>query len=175
MSYLTYVNGLGPNYKGDNLYEFIFSDSLDVWGESWESKPSNGYPTPPELQYIKKVGVLRNTNLKLELIQDSDFFSMEDAMDDIIALAWEIENEVDYGDSYSEDEDVTDNQVHEPEDVYTSDKTYTDDDLSDEKIENLLGWDNLRKSLLHISCFKEAFDSMRLQGLSIEENYLVKI
>ena len=91
MSYLTYVNGLGPNYKGDNLYEFIFSDSLDVWGESWESKPSNGYPTPPELKYIKKVGVLRNTDLKLELIQNSDFFCMIDAMDDVVALAWETE------------------------------------------------------------------------------------
>ena len=91
MSYLTYVNGLGPNYKGDNLYEFIFSDSLDVWGESWESRPSNGYPTPPELQYIKKVGVLRNTDLKLELIQNSDFFSMIDAIDDVVALAWESE------------------------------------------------------------------------------------
>ena len=91
MIYLTYVNGLGPNYKGDNLYEFIFSDSLDVWGESWESKPSNGYPTPPELQYIKKVGVLRNTDLKLELIQNSDFFCMIDAIDDVVALAWETE------------------------------------------------------------------------------------
>ena len=91
MSYLTYVNGLGPNYKGDNLYEFILSDSLDVWGESWESKPSNGYPTPPELQYIKKVGVLRNTDLKLELIQNSDFFCMIDAIDDVVALAWETE------------------------------------------------------------------------------------
>lgn len=91
MSKLIYVNGLGPNYKGDNLYEFIFSDSLDVWGESWESKPSNGYPTPPELKYIKKVGVLRNTDIKLELIQNSDFFSMIDAMDDVVALAWEQE------------------------------------------------------------------------------------
>ena len=91
MSYLTYINGLGPNYKGDNLYEFIFSDSLDVWGESWESKPSNGYPTPPELQYIKKVGVLRNTDVKLELIQNSDFFCMIDAIDDVVALAWETE------------------------------------------------------------------------------------
>ena len=91
MSYLIYVNGLGPNYKGDNLYEFIFSDSLDVWGESWESKPSNGYPTPPELQYIKKVGVLRNTDIKLELIQNSDFFCMIDAIDDVVALAWETE------------------------------------------------------------------------------------
>ena len=27
MNHLIYVNGLGPNYKGDNLYEFIFTDS----------------------------------------------------------------------------------------------------------------------------------------------------
>ena len=89
MSYLVFVNGLGPNYKGDNLYEFIFSDTLDVWGDSWESKPCNSYPTPPELKYIKKVGVLKNTDLKLELIQNSDYFSMVDAMDDVVALAWE--------------------------------------------------------------------------------------
>ena len=97
MSKLIYVNGLGPNYKGDNLYEFIFSDTTDVWGDSWESKPSNGYPTPPELKYIKKVGVLRNTDIKLELIQNSDFFSMIDAMDDVVALAWESEDETNKG------------------------------------------------------------------------------
>jgi hypothetical protein len=90
---LIYVNGLGPNYKGDNLYEFIFSDSLDVWGEAWDNRPSNGYPQPPDLKYIKKVGVLRDTDVKLELIQNSDFFSVMDAMDDIIALAWETEDE----------------------------------------------------------------------------------
>ena len=93
MNKLIYVNGLGPNYKGDNLYEFIFSDTEDVWGESWESKPSNGYPGPPELKYIKKVGVLRNTDVKLELIQNSDFFCMIDAIDDVVALAWETEED----------------------------------------------------------------------------------
>ena len=93
MSYLIYVNGLGPNYKGDNLYEFIFSDTLDVWGESWDNRPSNGYPQPPDLKYIKKVGVLRDTDVKLELIQNSDFFSMIDAMDDVIALAWESDDD----------------------------------------------------------------------------------
>jgi len=93
MSHLIYVNGLGPNYKGDNLYEFIFSDEKDVWGESWESKPCNGYPTPPDLKYIKKVGVLRNTDIKLELIQNSDFFCMIDAIDDVVALAWETDEE----------------------------------------------------------------------------------
>ena len=93
MSYLIYVNGLGPNFRGDNLYEFIFSDDKDVWGENWDSKPSNGYPQPPELKYIKKVGVLRDTDVKLELIQNSDFFSMVDAIDDVIALAWESDDE----------------------------------------------------------------------------------
>jgi hypothetical protein len=93
MSYLIYVNGLGPNYKGDNLYEFIFSDTLDVTGESWDNQPSNGYPQPPDLKYIKKVGVLRDTDVKLELIQNSDFFSMIDAMDDVIALAWESDDD----------------------------------------------------------------------------------
>ena len=89
MSYLIYVNGLGPNYKGDNLYEFIFSEKKDVWGENWDSKPSNGYPQPPELKYVKKVGVLKNTDVKLELIQNSDYFSMVDAVDGVVALAWE--------------------------------------------------------------------------------------
>ena len=90
MSYLIYVNGLGPNYKGDNIYEFIFSDVKDeVWGESWESKPSNGNPLPPNIEFIRKVGVLKNAEIKLSLIQDSDFFSMIDALDDVIALAWE--------------------------------------------------------------------------------------
>jgi len=94
MSYLIYVNELGPNYKGDNIYEFIFSDSSkEIWGESWESKPSNGYPLPPDLEHIKKVGVLKNDLITMSVIQNSDYFSMIDAMDDIIALAFENDNE----------------------------------------------------------------------------------
>ena len=89
MSHLIYVNGLGPNYKGDNMYEFIFSDEYDVWGEEWDKKPAHGSPLPPELSYIKKVGVLKNTQITLELIQNSDYFSVTDAMEDVIALAWE--------------------------------------------------------------------------------------
>ena len=62
------------NYKGDNIYEFIFSDTLEVWGENWESKPANGYPSPPDIEYIKKVGTLVNEDVNLELVQDSDVF-----------------------------------------------------------------------------------------------------
>jgi hypothetical protein len=101
MSYLIYINELGPNYKNDNIYEFIFSESLtDIWGESWESKPSNGYPSPPDIEYISKVGVLKNDKIKMSVIQNSDYFSMIDAMDGIIALSWE--DETDYVDFETE-------------------------------------------------------------------------
>ena len=94
MSYLIYVNELGANYKGEITYEFIFSNSLeDIWGDSWESKPSNGYPLPPDIEHIKNVGVLKNDQITMSVIQNSDYFSMIDSMDDIIALCWENENE----------------------------------------------------------------------------------
>jgi len=94
MSYLIYVNELGPNYKGESIYEFIFSDTVEeIWGEGWDSNPSNGYPTPPDIDFVKKVGVLKSGTLKMSVIQNSDFFCMTDAIDDIIALAWEEETE----------------------------------------------------------------------------------
>jgi hypothetical protein len=92
MNYLIYINALGPNYKGDNIYEFIFSDDTGVWGENWESKPANGYPSPPDVEYIKKVGVLQNNKIKIDLIQESDIFSIIDSMDGVICLGWEKEN-----------------------------------------------------------------------------------
>ena len=87
---LLFINELGPNYKNENIYEFIFGCETDeLWGEDWDATPANGKPGPPELIYIKKVGVLNNTNVKLELAQNSDYFSMEHALDNVIALGWE--------------------------------------------------------------------------------------
>jgi hypothetical protein len=93
MNHLIYINGLGPNYKGDNIYEFIFSDTLEVFGENWESSPANGYPLPPDMEYIKKVGTLINEEITFELVQNSDVFSVIDSMDGVIALGWEKEGE----------------------------------------------------------------------------------
>lgn len=93
MSHLIYINGLGPDYKGDNIYEFIFSDETDVWGEEWDAKPANGYPKPPHLDNIKKVGILKGSDIKFELVQNSDYFSMVDALDGVIALGWEIDSD----------------------------------------------------------------------------------
>ena len=92
MNRLIYINGMGPNYKGQNIYEFIFSESLEVWGDNWDSKPANGYPMPPDYEYVTKVGTLVNDEITLELIQDSDVFSVIDSMDGVIAMGWEKES-----------------------------------------------------------------------------------
>jgi hypothetical protein len=96
VNYLIYINELGPNYKGDNIYEFIFSDVIDVWGENWDNKPANGYPSPPEINYIKKVGVLTSSEIKLNLIQNSDVFSVLDSIQGVICLGWESDENEDF-------------------------------------------------------------------------------
>lgn len=120
MNKLIYINGLGPNYKGDNIYEFIFSETLEVFGENWESKPANGYPLPPDLEYIKKVGTLINEEVEFDLVQNSDVFSVIDSMDGVIALGWEKENDdIDFSlvkrlvFQFGEDEESVKNKLYE--------------------------------------------------------------
>jgi hypothetical protein len=97
MNYLIYINGLGSNYKGENIYEFIFSDSIEeIWGEDWDSRPANGYPSPPDIEYVTKVGMLTTKKFTLELIQNSDVFSVQDSLDGVIALGWEKEEDIDF-------------------------------------------------------------------------------
>jgi hypothetical protein len=132
MNRLVFVNELGPNFRGDNLYEFIFSNNEDVSGEDWESSPAGGNPQPPHIDYITKVGVLKNDKIKLNVIQSSDFFSFYDAVDKVIALSWEdIENEYyneedtrlvfHYGDS---EEDVM-TKLYERDIILTFEKNLT--------------------------------------------------
>lgn len=87
--FLIYVNKVGKNYKGEYLYEFIFSDTTDnVDGEDWDVFPASGRPEPPNDHLIKKVGKIES-ELKLDVIQNSDTFAVWDAVDGVIALAWE--------------------------------------------------------------------------------------
>ena len=96
MSYLVFVNGLGANYKGNKTYEFVFSKSDDVWGDDWDTMPANGNPTTPNIDEIEKVGVLNREGIEMELVQNSDFFCMKDAVDKVVALAWEEDKDLDY-------------------------------------------------------------------------------
>lgn len=87
--FLIYVNMVGKDYKGNLLYEFIFSDTIDnVDGEEWDTYPASGRPEPPHENFIKKVGRLES-ELNLDVIQNSDTFAVWDAVDGVIALAWE--------------------------------------------------------------------------------------
>lgn len=87
--YLIYVNYVGKSYKGNYRYEFIFSNTLkDVDGDDWDMFPASGRPSPPHDIFIKKVGEIESA-LKLDVVQNSDTFAVWDAVDEVIALAWE--------------------------------------------------------------------------------------
>tara|TARA_R100000322_G_scaffold85175_3_gene53005 strand:+ start:1285 stop:1689 length:405 start_codon:yes stop_codon:yes gene_type:complete len=87
---LIYINELGPNFRGENMYEFIFSTNTEeLWGEDWDAVPAYGKPAPPDMEYISVVGTLAKSKIKLILVQNSEYFGMEHAMDNVICLGWE--------------------------------------------------------------------------------------
>jgi hypothetical protein len=87
--FLIYINKVGMDYMGDYIYEFIFSDSIDnIDGDNWDTYPASGRPEPPHVKYIKNVGRLES-ELNLDVVQESDTFAVWDAVDGVIALAWE--------------------------------------------------------------------------------------
>jgi len=88
---LIYVNEIGLDYKGQKQYEFIFSSSLELDIEDWFKIPASSVlkSLSPDIEYVEIVGLLKDTDLDLELIQKSDYFGIIDAVDGIVALAWE--------------------------------------------------------------------------------------
>lgn len=86
---LIYINELGKDYKGQRQYEFIFGKSKDVLVDEWFMVPSSGRALPPEIKSIDLVGLLKNSDLELDLVQNSDYFGVIDAVDGIVALGWE--------------------------------------------------------------------------------------
>lgn len=86
---LIYINELGKDYKGQNQYEFIFSEDIDNIEEEWYIIPSSDRSVPPNIDNIDAVGLLKDSDLILDLVQKSDFFGVIDAVDDIISLGWE--------------------------------------------------------------------------------------
>lgn len=89
--HLIYINEIGSDYKGQKQYEFIFSQSDEIDVDVWFTVPaaSTSVSKSPDVKYVSFVGLLKNTDLRLELIQDSDYFGVIDAVDGVIALGWE--------------------------------------------------------------------------------------
>jgi hypothetical protein len=98
--HLIYVNEIGADYKGQKQYEFIFSKSSELDIDSWFDIPASisSQSKSPDIEYVDMVGLLKDTDLQLELIQNSDYFGVIDAVEGIIALGWEkfdIDSDVD--------------------------------------------------------------------------------
>ncbi len=86
---LIYINKVGKDWEGNYMYEFLFSDKIEnVDGEDWDSVPASGRPEPPHSEFVKSVGKLQ-TDLVFNLVQESDTFAVWDAVDGVVALAWE--------------------------------------------------------------------------------------
>lgn len=78
---------MGPNYMGNYMYEFIFGEDIkDVDGEEWGYE---GKGEPPHQEYISRVGILDDSKVNFSVIQKNDCFTVYDAQEGVIALAWE--------------------------------------------------------------------------------------
>lgn len=89
---LIFINEIGSDYKGQKQYEFLFSDNEEIEMDNWFTIPASSVQESknPDKEYVNIVGLLKDTDLKLDLIQNSDYFGVIDAVEGIISLGWEI-------------------------------------------------------------------------------------
>lgn len=88
---LIYINEIGADYKGEKQYEFIFSSKEELYYDEWFAIPASSVsgPKTPDVEDIDMVALLKDTEIDLELIQNSDYFGVIDAVEGIVALGWE--------------------------------------------------------------------------------------
>lgn len=87
--YLCFIRLIGEENDGFYRYEFIFTDAIDsVWSEDFAQKPAclvNDLMV--DEQYVTEVHIVK-MKIKLDLIQNSCCFSVSDAYDGIVSIAW---------------------------------------------------------------------------------------
>lgn len=88
--YLCFIKLVGRDIEDMYTYEFLFTETPDtVWGVDFEYTPcclcNNLTPNEEDYDTIKTL----KTTIKLNLIQDSCCFSMQDMMDGCCSLAYE--------------------------------------------------------------------------------------
>jgi len=90
--YLIYINRIGTTYKGEHIFEFLFSNSVEwEWDESWyeSSVMTDTRELSPDESIIKMVGTLKTDEFNLELVQEDGVRDIYNAVEGIIALGWE--------------------------------------------------------------------------------------
>jgi hypothetical protein len=98
--YLIYINRIGKTFKGENMFEFLFSDSTEwEWDDSWyeSSVLTDTRDLAPDESIIKLVGSLKTNDFDLELVQEDGVRDIYNAVEGIIALGWEkLQDDQDY-------------------------------------------------------------------------------
>jgi len=90
--YLIYINRIGTTFKGEHIFEFLFSDSIEwEWDETWyeSSVMTDTRELSPDESIIKMVGTLKTDEFNLELVQEDGVRDIYNAVEGIIALGWE--------------------------------------------------------------------------------------
>ncbi len=90
--YLIYINRIGTTFKGEHIFEFLFSDSVDWdWDDSWyeSSVMTETRELSPDENIIKSVGTLKTNLFNMELVQEDGVRDIYNAVEGIIALGWE--------------------------------------------------------------------------------------
>ena len=90
--YLIYINRIGTTFKGEHIFEFLFSDSIDwEWDDSWyeSSVMTETRELSPDENIIKSVGTLKTNLFNMELVQEDGVRDIYNAVEGIIALGWE--------------------------------------------------------------------------------------
>ena len=98
--YLIYINKIGTSFKGEHMFEFLFSESTDWdFGEEWyeSSVITDTTDLTPDPNFIKVIGSLKTKELDLELVQENGVFEIYNSVEGIIALGWEkLDDEEEY-------------------------------------------------------------------------------
>ena len=98
--YLIYINRIGTTFKGEHIFEFLFSNSVEwEWDDTWyeSSVMAETRELAPDENIIKLVGTLKTNLFDMELVQEDGVRDIYNAVEGIIALGWE---------KLEEDEDV---------------------------------------------------------------------
>lgn len=90
---MLYVNFLGNDLDGRNIYQFLFGtdEQADVfWVEDFDVKPAgvvrDFYVDDSQYEEVRELKVYK---IRLDLAQDNTCFSMQDCRDNCVALAYE--------------------------------------------------------------------------------------
>jgi hypothetical protein len=97
-SYLCFIKYIGTNSNG-NEYEFYFTTNLeDFWGDNFNTRPAMliNDLTPYDNCYTEIKRITLNDDLLLDLASHDSSHSFQDCIDDVIALAAQNIDSIDY-------------------------------------------------------------------------------